>query len=123
MADILWVDVTGVAPELSSVPVAAQDLYLENSNAHFDANVMGGEASANLKLARIYHAAHAATVAKYASDGVTGAVSEIQLGDERTKFGPTITLSSDDPLDASAYGKLLNQLVRETPLARLPILL
>lgn len=126
MAAIDWATVILLAPELSTVAEDAQTLYLEIANAHFSADVMGGESSINLKFARVYYAAHLATVAGYASAGTAGPVTERQLGDERTKYGgatQAVDLSAADPLDGSAYGRLLKGLLKSTPLARLPQLL
>lgn len=119
MAAITWTDVEGLAPELASTPAAAQALYVENANAHFNADTMGGEGSANLKLARIYHAAHFATVASFASSGTAGPIVETSLGDERIKFGSALSVT----FGSSAYGKLLENLSKCTPLARLPLLI
>lgn len=58
MADIEWADVLGIASELASVAVEAQQAILAYVNTSLKPTYLGGVNSFEFKLARMYLAAH-----------------------------------------------------------------
>jgi hypothetical protein len=111
MADIDWDDVVegAPAPELAGrVPALAQTEILRYVNAEaFEPSVFGGEDSSTLQRARIYLAAHMATLGL--RNGVSGPVVSLGGGKLTTTFA---TFALTNTYFATAYGLLLDQLIR-----------
>jgi hypothetical protein len=111
MADITWSDVTAVAPELSSVSAGAQTIYLAHANDALDPDEIDGETGPDTKLARIYLAAHAATLASNAAAGASGPLTGRSAGGLSETFSagaPSLAAS----YGATAYGQALAALLR-----------
>lgn len=110
---ITWDDVKTIAPELTDYPEAAQTLVLDFVNEMFDASLFK---PGQLKLARIYLAAHVATMSDQGGDLSAGPViSETVGGISRTYAN----LMSGAQFSGSGYADLL-QLLLNTSCARLP---
>lgn len=112
MASIDWTDVTGIAAELSTVSVEGQTTILDYVNEALDPDNFGGEDSAELKLARIYLAAHHGTISK--RKGNTAAAAK--------KVGP-LSLSyfaASESMQQTSYGRDFAKMVKKT-VARLPL--
>ena len=86
MADIVWSDVEAHAPDLSSVSAGAQTDILAQVNTALNVTGFGGESTPKLRLARIYLAAHHATLATIAASGANGPVIAEQAGKLRRQF-------------------------------------
>jgi len=117
VAAIVWADVTAIAPELVSIKPAAQGIILAEVNTALDVTVFGklGEDSPKLKLARIYLAAHLASVGP-----VLGIVSkEVEGGLEIDYMLPPIPVGDDPFYYRTGYGAGYRSIIRSTR-ARLP---
>lgn len=111
MAAIAWTDVTGVAPELSTVPVAGQNAILAVANTILNVLNWGGETSPKLFLARCYYAAHLGTL--HMRVGVAGAVASEAAGGLSVGYqNPMLGLHT--PLQLTAYGMAYLSLARST---------
>ena len=121
MASIVWADVIGVAPELSTVSSLAQTDILAHVNVALNVANFGGEAHVTLRLARIYMAAHMGTFANtgVASGGPAGPVVAEEVGDLKTQYGFSPP-GAGELWDTTTYGKLFRNLCRMSP-ARAPI--
>ncbi len=119
--EITWLDVTAVAADLASVPVAAQTDILDHVNTTLQVDLFGGEESPKLRLARIYLAAHHGTVA-VRSDTAGPVQSESEEGVSVTYGGGVSIVGSDPLLDSTRWGQAFRQLCR-TGAPRAPIVL
>ncbi len=113
MADITWSDVTDHAPELSTVSANAQTDILAYVNDALDVAAFGGEDAAKTKLARVYMAAHMATVSENAAGGGGEVVSRAQ-GDMSISYAASSAGSSADGYSATGYGRQYLTLVKST---------
>lgn len=125
MANITWSDVTAVAPELSTTPVAAQALLLLWGNKAIAADVFDGPDGDTTKLARCYLVAHAATLGNQAASaggsGAAGPVTSESIGDLSRSFGAIGGGgggSGGDEYQATGYGRLYWMLVRRDGASR-----
>lgn len=120
MAAILWSDVTAFAPTLTTVAAAAQADVLNYVNTLLAVAEFDGEDGPTTRLARIYLAAHLATVgagANSSSGGATvGPVIEEKVGDLQAKYSASaaqiVTVSG---LGMSAWGVLYLGIIRRSP--------
>jgi hypothetical protein len=112
MAAIIWSDVTDEAPELATgTSAGAQTLILAIVNgAGLNVSNFGGEASDLTKAARVFLAAHMATLAR--RRGVSGAVSSQSEGGVSQSYA---NLANPRTLDLTSYGNLLRGLALGTP--------
>lgn len=113
MASITWQNVVDFFATLSDVPVAAQTAILEAANEAFSvANFSGGESDPELRLARIYYAAHFGEIvleqASSSSDIQSKTVSKDSLS-------VTYASSSTADLAATTGGSMLVSLLQSTP--------
>lgn len=115
MASIIWTDVTGFAPEVSTVTVAAQTAILAHVNTALDPAYFGGEEHAALKFARILYAAHLGTTSKRGASGAVGPVVSESLGPASRQYGWTGAVSGSKDFDSTPYGRELRQLMRGSP--------
>ncbi len=127
MAAITWVDVVGVpgnpgpAPELASVGTAAQELYLALANDFVNVAMFDGEDGGRTKLARVYIAAHFATLDKLRGTSIAGPViSESRGGLSRSYANLTQMSMASGLFGQTTYGQNYATLVR-TSRARFPI--
>lgn len=74
MAAIAWADVVGIAAEFATVSPIAQGFYLGFVNVELNVSMFGGEDAAKTKLARIYLAAHLATLDRLRGSAIAGPV-------------------------------------------------
>jgi hypothetical protein len=121
MAVITWSDVTAFAPELATFDSGAQADVLAYVNTALNLSEWGSESSPQLRLARIYLAAHCATVTNGGSNPVAGPITEEQVGDISRSYGFSGTVQSTD-LESTSYGRMFRFLCNHSP-ARAPVLL
>lgn len=114
---ITWVDVVGMAAELSTVEDETQLTILAHVNTALDPDYFGGEGHPTLRLARIFLAAHVATNAKNGSSGAAGPVISRTLGPSSVTYGwsGASSLTGFKELDSTPYGKQLRTLMRASP--------
>lgn len=115
MSAIVWDDVVNHAAELSGVNGDAQDDILAHVNTTLNVAVFGGEGSAKLKLARIYLAAHMATL--QILGGSSGDIQSESVGGVSYTYGGSTSTSE---FNATSYGKQYTALVRNS-VARFPL--
>lgn len=118
MASIAWSDVTVSAPELSAYPLAGQADVLAFVNVELDVSLFDGEDSPRLKMARVYLAAHLATMASRGSGGA-GPVTMEQAGGLMRQYA---NLTIRTSLESTGYGNLYLMILR-TSRARWPVVL
>ena len=121
MAAIDWDDVVSHAPELSTTDVDAQDDILDHVNTALVVAKFGGESSGRLKLARIYLAAHLASVSGQGGVGVAGPVTSETAGGLSRTYA-VLSATAQQELQGSTYGQLFLDLVR-TSSARGPMVI
>ncbi len=114
MADITWDDVVNHASELGSVDEDAQDDILDYVNRNVATDLF---TASQLKLAKIYLAAHLGTVAKSKGSTSTGAVTSETAGRLTRSYSVVASATSD--LDGSSYGKQYSAMVKRSA-ARVP---
>lgn len=124
MAAIIWTDVVAFSAGLAGLPVAAQDGILAWVNTALDVSVFDGEAGPKTKLARIYLAAHTASLGDAGSSGETaGPVTSETAGGLTRSYGAVATGPVADSIYGStAFGRAYLMLVR-TSVARAGVLL
>jgi hypothetical protein len=112
-----------MAPELSTVPTAAQDFILEYVNQALVVDIFGGEGSPKLRLARIYLAAHYGSLFGSGGSGAAGPVTSESAGGLSRSYGfASSFVFNDDALGSTVYGRNYLGLVRTSP-ARAPVVL
>ena len=121
MAALAWSDVVNHAAALSPLDAEAQTDLLAYGNGVLVPNDFGGETGAPLKLARIYLAAHFATLAKStASASVAGPVTSESGGGLSRSYGTVIGAASS--LGETRYGRMFAALLARSP-GRGPVVL
>lgn len=115
MAAIVWSDVVGIAPELSSVPPLAQAEILGVVNGTLNAAAFGGESARSYRLARIFLAAHYGSVVSAGGSGPGGPVSSESVGGVSRSYAVFSPMGSDPTLDKTPYGQQYRSLVRASP--------
>lgn len=111
MAAILWTDVSECFAELATAPLAMQMLALVTVNGGgLAADNFDGEAGTMTRTARIFLAAHIATLAM--RRGQAGAISSQSEGGVSQSYG--LSLANPRVLDLTSYGNLFRQLVMGT---------
>lgn len=118
MAAITWTDVTNHVAGLSTIVAGAQTDILAFVNTALVADEFGGEAHARLKLARIYLAAHFATI--NGAGGGGGPLTSQKLGDESRNYG-SFSMSSS-ALSTTGFGITYLSLVNSSA-ARAPFVI
>lgn len=119
MADITWADVTGIAGELTAVPVSAQTDILAYVNTTLAVAMFGGEDSPKLRMARIYRAAHMATLLTSGGSVTAGPVTSETVGANSISRSYGAGSGSSSDWDSTPYGRQYAMLVR-TSSARWP---
>lgn len=115
---ITWDDVTDHAPELHSTSSNARADILAFVNVYgFNVGRLGGEASSRLHLARIYLAAHLATISSHANVGRAGAVVSESAGGLSRSYAQD---SSSGRWGETGYGRALAR-VLNNPVLRMPL--
>lgn len=121
MSAILWTDVTAIASELTSVALAAQDMYLALANTFINVAMFDGEDGPKTKLARIYVAAHFATLDRLRGTAIAGPViSESRGGLSRSYANLTQMSMAAGLFGQTTYGQNYATLVRTSAGARMP---
>jgi hypothetical protein len=112
MAAILWTDITTYpgASGLSTVDIAAQATILGVVNGFFNVGAFGGEASADLKLARILLAAHIGTLSQRGAGAAGPVISSSAGGLSRTYA--VFMAATQTMYGSTSYGSLLELLIR-----------
>lgn len=102
MAGIIWSDVTGIAPEMSTTSLGAQTLWLALVNGPMiNVENFGGEDKDLTKAARILLAAHFETMRR--RRGVAGTISSQSEGGVSQSYATS--LMSPRVLDQTSYGQ------------------
>ena len=103
---------TGVAPELSSGPTGAQSVFLSIANgAGINVANFGGEDASLTRDARIFLAAHFATLQR--RRGAGGAISSQSEGGASQSYW--MGFASPRLLHLTSYGQMLIQIIMGTP--------
>src|SRR5262245_46170114 len=112
MAAITWEDVVAHAPELRPVHSRAQLHYiaLVTDVTNLRADLLGGEGTTKRTLARVYLAAHLATMDR--RRGIGGAVTATSLGDASRNFAMPTGWRLE--LEQTSYGLNFLALARTT---------
>ncbi len=110
---ISWSDVIAIAPELVDFDVTGQNLILAWVNEAFDRKMF---TTNQLKLARIYLAAHLATVSSQGGDMTAGPVISESVGGISRTYANMMMSGS---FSGSTYADALSLLLK-TSSARLP---
>lgn len=118
MASIIWSDVLAHAPELSIVSSGAQADILAVANTVLDVSQFGGETAPKTKLARIYFAAHFATIDAQGSTGATGPVIGESVGGLSRQYASNSPMGTDPLWEKTPYGQAFRALLRATPVLR-----
>ena len=142
LSQIVWDDVLGIAPELSTITASGRVdiLAYVNSLTSGTAPVLytpdemvvvandpgngldaGNDGGATLRFARILMAAHFGTIAKRAGSGAAGPVTSQAAGGLRVSYGLTSISSGDPGFSLTQYGQTYLTLVRSS-LAHGPVL-
>ena len=114
MADIVWADVTGMFPGdtvLASVPVAAQTNILAYVNGDLSSAYFATDST--FKLARIYMAAHMATVGSRAGAVTSGPLQSATSGNVSMTYA-NVTQAAFYT-STTSYGELYNGLLQSQP--------
>lgn len=111
---IVWADVTAVAPETSTAPVAMQTAILALVNQQLTEAIWGEL----IETGRAYLAAHFATLSSRGGSGGT-VVSESAGAVSRSYASPSGLDSTG--MSSSAYGNIFMTLVRSLAAARVDI--
>lgn len=114
MAPITWADVSAIAPEVTSVPVAAQTDILAYVNTELNVTEWGGESSITLRLGRIYLAAHLGVTTAQGGASAGPVVSESAGGLSRSYANTSTTGSRTGYQDM--FKELLNRLPCRVPI-------
>ena len=122
---IVWADVVGLAPELASLSVTAQNTILAYANVAFDESQFktdpNASTSSTLRMSRIYLAAHLGTVTRWQGSAIAGpliAESDGRLSRQYAVIPQNISSS----FAGTSYGVMLEFLLK-TSKARLPVVL
>ena len=102
MAAIVWTDVTALAPELSTISSTTQSDVLNFVNSALNVALYDGESGFRTRLARIYMAAHLASMSKLGPAGgpLTG---ESAAGVLSRSYA---TLATKSMYGQTAYGQM-----------------
>jgi hypothetical protein len=112
VAAITWDMVTAFAPELATFASGAQDVLLAYVNDALNVNLLDGEDGSKTKLARIYLAAHVATMSKRGG-GAAGPVVSSSAGGLSRSFA-VIATGGNSSYGATTYGSLYLDLMATT---------
>ncbi len=105
---ITWTNVTDEAPELSTVSVAAQTALLDYVNTKIVVSGLDGEDGRKTFLARVYWAAHVATMLK--RRGQTGALTS-QASNGVSESFAVYTLPQLGVFGSTGYGQLYAMII------------
>lgn len=112
MADITWANVVDFDSGLSTVDADAQTAILAFVNLAHDVDAFDGEAGPQLKLVRIYLAAHLGRTIG-AAGAATGPVTSSSAGGLSVSYGSFST--SVDALGTTGWGNLYLAMIRRSP--------
>lgn len=101
---IVWADVEIMAPDLAATPVSVQDEILALVDETVPATSWGGEASARLRMARIYLAAHHATLWARATDA-PGAIASESAGGMSVSYASDAAGFAGAPTASTKWGR------------------
>lgn len=111
MAAIEWSTVVAFVPRLSTLDSEAQDAILAWANAALNVDAFDGEDGATTRMARIYLAAHAGTMARQGSSGAGGPLTMRSVDGITEQWATPAGGVVFDSLDSTPYGKMYRQLV------------
>lgn len=127
MADITWSDVTAIAGELSTYSAAGQTIILAWANNAISVDTLDGEDGPSTKLARIYLAAHAATLSGQGGSGASGAITSESVGEISRSYGDSGSGGSSGggtgEYNSTAYGRAYLMLIRRFGACRVPLVI
>jgi hypothetical protein len=119
---IVWGEVAAIAPTLANTNPYTQGAILEYVNTALHVECWGGEGSPQLRLARLYMAAHMGTVSSSGASGAAGPVTSETAGGLTRSYGFMSSTEADPLLDATPYGRMYRELLMRSA-ARSPIVL
>ena len=111
---ITWDEVTAMASELSTLPVAAQTEVLATANA-LPSDIWGS----TLKAGQLALARHLGTIGQRRS-GMGGAITSATLGSASVSYA-SASVSSGDSLESTSWGQEYIRLVYTLPYARMAL--
>lgn len=113
MPAIVWQDVEALQPNLSTVSVAAQMIFLAHANEDLNPRAFGGEDSARYHLARCYLAAHLGELERR-----RGALtpSSKTIGASSITLGYAAAQASGEALMQTSWGAQFAAMIRSSPL-------
>lgn len=114
MAAIVWADVSAFAPNLATAPAGVQADVLAYVNAALNPAMFDGEAGPTYRIARIYLAAHAGTLAAQGASGAGGPITQESAGRLSRSYAMPGGGVAFDALDSTLYGKMYRQLLRQS---------
>lgn len=117
--DIKWGDVLALDSTLCDVPDELGSLITYHANNGLNAEVFGGEDAPLYRLARLYYAAHFATLTLRGANGAAGPVTQESVGGLMIQYANTGAAGSN-VFALTSFGQAWLNLVRGCPLARLP---
>lgn len=109
---IEWQDVISMrgAANLSAIDTDIANEILGYVNGYFKVSEWGGESSSRLRLARLYLAAHNASLVYQGVASSGGTVILESVGGVTRQYASFSPMGSDPLLDSTTWGKLLRQL-------------
>ncbi len=118
MAAIKWQDVSGLVPSLAALATEGQDGILAFVNAYFSPTIWGGEDSVRYKMARVFLAAHLATMSPWG--GVSGRVTSKTISTSSASINYAQKLTTDG-LELTEWGQMLRVMMAGNAGARMPL--
>lgn len=125
MASITWPNVVSIAAELSTVSADAQTWILAHVNTYYDVDTYGGEDGSQLRLMRLFLAAHLASMlgtSSGGSGGGGGTVTSESGGGLSVTYASSTLVTASNQLSETSYGRTLESMTRNG-LARAWVLL
>ena len=119
--DILWTEVANFDPKLANLDTGAQTHILAHVNTVLSTNEWGGEASPELRLARIYLAAHHGTMA-LRGDNATGPAVAKSAGPISIQYAAASPGGTDTLFSKTNAGLMYLAMTRALP-ARAPMVI
>jgi hypothetical protein len=122
VASIAWSDVVAIAPQLATIPVAAQNAFLAYVNIEIDVVKVGGdlgEDSPRLRMARLYLAAHMGEM--WRRKGQSGELTSENVGATAIAFTYGARNFDGDVLKTTSYGLEYERIMASRAALRMPI--
>lgn len=116
MPAIVWQDVEALQSNLSTVPPAAQMIFLAHVNEDLNPAAFGGDGTARYHLARCYLAAHLGELERRRG-GSSGPVQSKTIGTSSITLTYAAAMSSsDEVLRTTSWGSMYADMLASSPL-------